>query len=422
MNYYEENLSRLIRHFERGCKMDCFQKLGLEVEHFIVDKSTGKSVSYYGERGVEAILREMEGQYPHSYYEGDHLLGLYNSDYSLSLEPAAQLEISVNPRGEISHIRQIYRHFISQITPVLESYGYRLVTRGYQPVSRAAELPLIPKKRYACMDDYFKTSGSRGLHMMRGTASAQISIDYFSQEDCVRKMRAAYILGPAIKLLTDCTPVFEGQPAKGHLTRTAIWRDVDPKRCGICPGLFSEGFGFRSYAEYLMRLPLIFVPEAGGQDSYVRDRTAADIWKEEALSPGQVEHILSMTFPDVRLKHYLELRVADSMPFSHVCAYLALVKGIFFHEDALARILAAPVGEKEILAAEDSLMEKGFAGEIYGLPAAEYCRMVVRMAKSHLRPDEQALLHPMEPMIEENSESGTAAIKEKRNLTQYYEE
>ena len=65
--------------------------------------------------------------------------------------------------------------------------------------------------------------------MMRGTASAQISIDYFSQEDCVRKMRAAYILGPAIKLLTDCTPVFEGQPAKGHLTRTAIWRDVDPK-------------------------------------------------------------------------------------------------------------------------------------------------------------------------------------------------
>ena len=102
-----------------------------------------------------------------------------------------------------------------------------------------------------------------------------------------------------------------------------------------------------------MRLPLIFVPEAGGQDSYVRDRTAADIWKEEALSPGQVEHILSMTFPDVRLKHYLELRAADSMPFSHVCAYLALVKGIFFHEDALARILAAPVGEKEILAAED---------------------------------------------------------------------
>ncbi|MFQ6804176.1 MAG: glutamate-cysteine ligase family protein [Lachnospiraceae bacterium] len=421
MNYYEENLSRLIRHFERGCKMDCFQKLGLEVEHFIVDKSTGKSVSYYGERGVEAILREMEGQYPHSYYREIIFWGCTTviTPVPGTGGPAGD---QCESQREISHIRQIYRHFISQITPVLESYGYRLVTRGYQPVSRAAELPLIPKKRYACMDDYFKTSGSRGLHMMRGTASAQISIDYFSQEDCVRKMRAAYILGPAIKLLTDCTPVFEGQPAKGHLTRTAIWRDVDPKRCGICPGLFSEDFGFRSYAEYLMRLPLIFVPEAGEQDSYVRDRTAADIWKEEALSPGQVEHILSMTFLDVRLKHYLELRAADSMPFSHVCAYLALVKGIFFHEDALARILAAPVGEKEILAAEDSLMEKGFAGEIYGLPAAEYCRMVVRMAKSHLRPDEQALLQPMEQMIEENSESGTAAIKEKRNLTQYYEE
>lgn len=411
MNYYEENISRLIRHFERGCKMDCFQKLGLEVEHFIVDKSTGKSVSYYGERGVEAILRKLEIQYPHSYYEGQHLLGLYNSDYSLSLEPAAQLEISINPRGEISHIRKIYRHFTDQIAPVLEAYGYRLVTRGYQPASRVHELSLIPKKRYECMDDYFKTSGNRGIHMMRGTASTQISIDYFSEEDCVRKMRAAYLLGPAIKLLTDCTSVFEGQPAKGYLTRTAIWRGVDPDRCGICPGLFDENFGFRSYAEYLMHLPLIFVPDGGGQDSYVKKLTAADLWKEQGLLSDQVEHILSMCFLDVRLKHYLELRAADSMPFPQVCAYLALVKGIFFHEDALTRILAAPVGEKEILAAEDSLMEKGFSGEIYGMPAAEYCRMVVRTAKSHLRPDEQALLYPMEQMIEE-----------KRTLLQYYEE
>lgn len=411
MNYYEENLNRLIRHFQRGCKMDCFQKLGLEVEHFIVDKTTGKSVSYDGERGVEAILGELMAQYPHAYYEGEHLLGLYNSDYSLSLEPAAQLEISINPRGEISHIREIYRHFTKQITPVLDTYGYRLVTRGYQPASRVQELSLIPKKRYACMDDYFKTSGNRGIHMMRGTASTQISIDYFSEEDCVRKMRAAYILGPAIKLLTDCTPVFEGCPAEGYLMRTAVWRGVDPARCGICPGVFSENFGFRSYGEYLMHLPLIFVPDAGGKDSYVRNRTAADLWSGEAISPEMAEHILSMTFLDVRLKHYLELRAADSMPFSHVCAYLALVKGIFFQEDSLARILAAPVGEREILAAENSLMERGFSGEIYGMPAAEYCRMVVRTAKSHLRPDEQALLYPMEEMIEE-----------KRTLTQYYEE
>ncbi len=410
-NYYEENLCRLVRHFERGCKIDCFQKLGLEVEHFIVEKSTGKSVSYYGERGVEAILGRLEMQYPHSYYEGDYLLGLYNSDYSLSLEPAAQLEISINPRGEIRHIREIYRHFEDQITPVLEDWGYRLVTRGYQPVSRVKELPLIPKKRYECMDDYFKTSGNRGIHMMRGTASAQISIDYFSEKDCVRKMRAAYILGPAIKLLTDCTPVFEGEPCRNHLMRTAIWRGVDPDRCGICPGIFREDFGFRAYGEYLMNLPLIFVPGEAGEDAYVRNLTAADIWKEKLLSPEEVEHILSMTFVDVRLKHYLELRSADCMPFSHVCAYLALIKGIFFHEDVLTQILAAPVGEKEILQAEDSLMEKGFSGDIYGMPAQDYCGMVVRMAKNHLRPDEQALLYPMEQMIEE-----------KRTLAEKYEE
>lgn len=409
MNQYERNLSLLTDHFQKGCKLDCFQKLGLEMEHFLVKKDTKESVSYYGEEGVGAILDQLKPLYPHAQYEEGALLGLYNSDYSLSLEPAGQLEVSINPKGEICHIRQIYEHFLRQMQPILDRYGYEMLAMGYQPKSCVSDLKLIPKKRYDYMDEYFKTAGTRGRNMMRGTASAQISVDYFSEVDFVRKMRAAYILMPAVKLLTDFTPMFEGERYPHHMARTMIWRNVDPKRCGIVPGLFSEDFGFESYARYLMNLPLIFVPNQG-EPIFTGEKTAAQLWSDRDFTEADVEHVLSMTFLDVRLKHYLEIRGADCMPFMYVMGYLALIKGIFFYEDSLTQVLAAPADESAILEAEDSLMKDGFGGKIYGMDAADYLDLILRIAKEHLREDERALLCPLRTII-----------KEKRTLAEQYE-
>ncbi|MBS6195969.1 MAG: glutamate--cysteine ligase [Clostridiales bacterium] len=410
MNQYERNLSLLIEYFQNGCKQNCCQKLGLEVEHFIVKKDTRESVSYYGERGIGAILKKLKSSYSHAYYEENDLLGLYNNDYSLTLEPAAQLEISINPRREICEIRNIYGSFVKQITPILNEFGYELVTLGYQPKSCWEELKLIPKKRYDYMDAYFKSSGTTGANMMRGTASAQISVDFFSERDFVRKIRAAYILMPAIKLLTDCCPVFEGKPYQKHLARTMIWRNVDPKRCGIIPGLFEREFGFHTYAEYLMNLPLIFIPN-DGEPIPTEQKTTAELWQDRDLTEEDMEHVMSMAFPDVRLKSYLEIRGADCMPFPYVMGYLALIKGIFFHDRALEQILSMDVTEQEILESEDSLMEHGFLGKIYGMDAADYVKQVILIAKEHLAGNEQAYLCPLEKIVEE-----------KRSLAEKYEE
>ncbi|NCB94491.1 MAG: glutamate-cysteine ligase [Clostridia bacterium] len=409
MDQYEQNLSLLVDYFQKGCKLNCFQKLGLEVEHFLVKKDTKESVSYYGEHGVAEILERLKSSYPRAYYEGDELIGLYNSDYSLSLEPAAQLEISINPRGEIRHIKSIYEHFVAQVTPILDEYGYELVNLGYQPKSCINDLKLIPKKRYDYMDEYFKTSGTKGANMMRGTASAQISIDFFSEEDFVKKIRVAYTIMPAIKLLCDCTPIFEGERYKKHMARTMIWKNVDKKRCGIIPGLFDDDFGFLSYAKYMMELPLIFVPN-NGEPVFTKEQTAAMLWKDREFTEDDMEHVLSMAFPDVRLKHYLEIRGADCMPFPYIMGYLALIKGIFFYKTSIQAILEDHANEKMILSAEEDLMEHGFDGKIYGQNAADYLKRIIAMAKENLRPDEQEYLAPMEEII-----------KEKRTLADYYE-
>lgn len=409
MKQYERNLSRLTEYFQNGCKENCFQKLGLEVEHFVVKKDTKESVSYYGEHGVGALLERMKHCYSHFHYEGDQLLGLYNNEYSLTLEPAAQLEISINPRRCICEIRNIYHSFLKQWEPLLEEWGYELVTEGYQPVSRVRELKLIPKKRYEYMDAYFQKAGNTGINMMRGTASTQISVDYFSERDFVRKIRAAYILTPAIKFLTDCSPVFEGKRYQEHMARTMIWKHVDPKRCGVVPGLFDDDFGFEKYGKYLMELPLIFILQKG-EAVYVDDQTARGQWKDRDMMPEEIEHVLSMTFVDVRLKHYLEIRGADSMPFPYVMGYLALIKGIFYYEDALEQILNGEISEEDILQAEESLMKQGFEGEIYGEKADLYLKKVLATAREHLEGNEKSFLDVLEQLVEE-----------KRSLTDYYE-
>lgn len=49
------------------------------------------------------------------------------------------------------------------------------------------------------------------------------------------------------------------------------------------------------------------------------------------MTEEEIEHMLSMVFPDVRLKNYIEIRMADSLPKEEPLHILALTV-IFFTE------------------------------------------------------------------------------------------
>ncbi|MGI6006325.1 MAG: glutamate-cysteine ligase family protein [Ruminococcus sp.] len=401
MNIREENKKLLVQYFENGGLRHITEKIGIELEHIIVDKTTGRSVSYYGERGIGALLEKLAVHFPWRYEPEGSLLGVYNDDFSISLEPAGQLEVSINPREDISLIYRIYRMFLEQITPVLNEWGYDMLTLGYHPVSRAEDMAIIPKKRYEYMDRYFMETGTCGKNMMRGTAATQVSIDYDSEQDFILKIRCAYMLMPLFKLLTDNTPVVDGEAYEGHMARTYIWNNVDPDRTGIIPGLFDENFGFESYAEFLMNMPVIFV-ENQGTPLYTGDKTTEEIWKDAVFTQDDIEHILSMNFQDVRLKHYLEIRYADSMPINCVLGYAALLKGVFYQKDFLLALEKKLKGDiPKILEAQNSLVRFGFDGEAYGYPADKLLRYVIEAAKNRLGESEQLLLLPLEELVDQ---------------------
>ena len=60
---------------------------------------------------------------------------------------------------------------------------------------------------------------------------------------------------------------------------------------------------------------------------------------------------LSMFFFDVRLKHYVEIRMADSMPIEYSIAYAALIKGLFYDDDNLLALEQALPAETSYPAA-----------------------------------------------------------------------
>ncbi len=395
----EKNLDLFVQYFQEGCKWNCIQKLGLEIEHFIVRQDSLKAVTYYETQGTADLLQALAPFYPGQYREGNNLLGLYNNDYSISLEPSGQLEVSIVPKENLQTIQRIYESFLRQIRPFLDRYRCRLAVLGYLPRDKAEDLPLIPKKRYKYMDAYFQTSGTCGRDMMRGTAATQVSIDYCCEEDFRRKYQGAYLLMPALKLLTDNTPVFRGRPYESNLARTYIWNHVDPCRCGIIPGLFEESFGFRSYGEYLWNLPPIFLPGSSGQE-YTGNRRVSELYKNRVLTRKDIEHILSMTFLDVRLKHYIEIRGADSMPFEYIMAYLALIKGIFFNSSALGQLLEQyPASEEAIRSSERSLGEQGLEGLIYGRKAGDFLEDLLDLAASYLEDSERIYLLPFRRIL-----------------------
>lgn len=334
---YMENWKRdLIQYFEAGAKSAKKKSLGVELEHFIVDRQTKEVVTYAGDKGVRAILTELMAKYPDAVIlPDDELFGFRVPEFNITLEPASQLEISIVPDSSIRDIGKIYRDFTAQLNSILDKYDYMLCAVGYQPASRVEDLTLIPKHRYDWMNEYFRTSGTGGMQMMRGTASTQVSIDYESEEDFRRKLQAAYYYGPVFKLLMDNVVTFQGEPVKTHLKRTDIWRRTDPARCGILPGVFAENYGFGDYADFIGKMPPIFLKH-GKEAELTGDKTVAEIFLDRPMDETMVMHVLSMAFPDVRLKQYLEIRFADSAPLPFALAYCALLKGFLYSESGLA--------------------------------------------------------------------------------------
>lgn len=410
MSYEAQNREALIEYFRQGVKEGTPSALGVEVEHFVVYADTLHGVPYEGEAGalgVRDVLEYLAAFYPEKSYGADgDLIGLASAAGSVTLEPAAQLEISIAPYSTVAQVAAAYADFRNAVDPFLAEHGAKLMVGGYHPRDKALDLPLIPKQRYRFMNDFFAHIGTHGERMMRASASTQVSVDYTSEADAVRKMRVTQALAPVLASLSDNTHTFEGEPTEVPLERLNLWRNVDNARCGSVPGLFNEGWGFGDYADWLLRTSPIFITRPAADDPQgpelrpFYDTPAAQAYADAPMTEADIEHLISMFWPDVRLKRFVEIRPADSMPVEKILAYTALVKGLYYSEASLVAVETAlgvengvwPLDDSSTNAAIEAIRAEGDAAVMYGKTLADWKTFVVDTARAALDASEQQYL------------------------------
>lgn len=325
------------------------ENFGLEIEHFVLDKD-GNQIGFDEITSlIERVGKEISAE---MIYVDGFPVGYVNEKYSVSLEPSCQFEISINPYSSLAVIESVYREFLELWEPIFRERGYSVVTSGNLPSVEQGkihpdEITLTPKKRYQYMDAYFRQSGKYGKYMMRASASTQVSVDYSSESDLVRKLRVLQKISPVLMLMmenkTDAGSTLPDVPDKPHLFRIQEWDDLDPDRTGFFPHSMEADFGYEQIANVVYRTPLILLTD-NGTTSYVGTKNAEDLLNEGVIAEEELdqtrrknltEHFLSMGFFHFRIKKYIEIRVADSVPINKALGYVALLKGIVYSDQNL---------------------------------------------------------------------------------------
>ena len=397
--------NQLVDFFKSGIKTKKQKLIGVEIEHFIVDNKTCEAVSYYGSSGVKTILENLMKFYPDSRPILDEdIIGFLTKEFSVTLEPAAQIEISINPYEEIETIENIYKKFLDNLNNILNNFGYKIVYLSCQPKSNINNIKLIPKKRFDILEKYYKKIGTNGIEMMKGTCSVQVSIDYFSEEDFRKKIQVAYFLTPFFKLISNNSNYYQNKYFSTFLKRTEIYNNTDPKRCGIPPDIFSENYEFKNYAEYLYNIPIIYYKK--DNKYYETDKNFGEFFENKKITENEIWHIASIVYPDVRLKKYLEIRGADLMPFEYTLGYCTLIKNIFYSENILDifynMIKKYEINNKKINDVQNNIIKNGWNAKIYDIPAKIFARNIIELLQKTIINKELKYLNLLLPIIEKN--------------------
>ncbi|MFW6282239.1 MAG: glutamate--cysteine ligase [bacterium] len=397
---YQEKIDFLVEYFRSGEVESSEFKLGMEVEHFIVKKDSMGAVPYYGLDGVESILKEMLKNNWRGVYENKHIIGLQGDKAEISLEPGGQFELSLHPVKSIKEMDLIYQNFLDEILIILEKRNLLLLNIGYQPSTKIDSIPLLPKKRYEYMYRYFENKGKFAHNMMKGTASIQLNIDYSSEEDFTKKMRVSNYLSPLIYYFFDNSPFFEGEIAGDFNARLLIWDNCDNDRCGFVNNVFKKDFSYKDYADYILNLPSITYMK-NHRLFYSGEELIKKIFIPDKFTKEEMEHFLSMAFPEVRMKKYIELRSGDSLPYPYNIAYIAFLKALLYNQSNLEKLYQDSLNfsEDSILDLKSKINNNEKDIKIKDSSIDEYMSFLLSMVENSLEKEEKQYIIYLEEII-----------------------
>lgn len=329
---------QLLNFFFSGCKTE--EKIGVETEKLLIYKKDASAVKY---SDILKILNMFDKNIWTEIKENNNVLGLKSDFGTISLEPGSQVELSLKPFENLKDIENLLSFFYKNLNLYAEKFAAEVLNSGIQPVSTYENINVIPKQRYKYMSEYLPTKNLTPFVMMRETAGIQANFDYKSEEDAVKKLKIAIKMSPFISAVYANSPIRNNKKTNFKSLRANSWLNVDEDRCGyIHKDLFDKNkhFSFEHYAQTLLDIPMIFIQRENNffpfnktfrdflQNGYMGMKATLSDW----------ENHLSLYFPDVRLKNYIEIRNHDAQNDKMTFSVPAFWKGIIYNQNAIDEI------------------------------------------------------------------------------------
>ena len=410
--------TELIDWFAAGEKPRERFAIGTEHEKIPFYRESREPVPYEGQAGIGALL---DGLARETGWEPitdlGHVIGLSaEAGGAISIEPGGQFELSGAALPDVHATAAELDTHLAAVGRAAEPLGIGFLTLAASPKWRRDETPVMPKSRYRIMAGYMPKVGTLGLDMMLRTATVQVNLDFASEDDMARKMRASLALQPVATALFANSPFTDGRPNGFLSRRSEIWRDTDADRTGMLPFAFEAGFGYEQYVDWLLDMPMYFVKRgetyhdvSGASFRDLMEGRLPQLPGERATVSDWANHA-STAFPEVRLKRFLEMRGADVGGPQMIAAQAAFWTGLLYDEPALDAALDLVKGwtSAQREAARATAPRLGLAAPIADRTLGAVAAEALAIARSGLRArarrdaggrDESRYLEPLEAIV-----------------------
>ena len=374
----------LIEYFKSGIKNTNEFKIGVEHEKFLFDLNTNKRVDY------QTISKMFKALYEFGWkpiLEDQNIIGLKKNGKSITLEPGNQIELSGDKLNNIHEACSESQDYLFELKQVLQKLNLKIVSAGFDPISKLSEVPNNLKKRYGVMTKDMPSGGSLSLDMMYRTCGTQVNLDYNSEDDFIKKFKIINSIVPISIALFANSSVVEKKNSNYLSYRSKVWQNTS--RGGL-PEIFFDNMDFEKYSEFTMNFPILFIQKGNeyisGKKYLFSNFMNGKIKEIENKLPTENDLTthLSTIFTENRLKKYIELRSMDACGWDCLCAGPAFNTGILYGNLDEAFELVSKWDKNKIINAYLEAPKKGFNTQLMGKDLFYWASVFLDVAKKGL--------------------------------------
>jgi len=375
---------KIIKYFQSGIKDKKNFKIGIEHEKFLFDNKNDKRIDYSGIKEMFSALLEF-GWNP--ILEKNNVIGLNKGGKNITLEPGNQIELSGAKLNNIHEACAESHEYLFELKQVIEKLNFKIISAGFDPISKLSDIPNNPKQRYEVMTKDMPEGGSLSLDMMYRTCGTQLNVDYVSEQDFTKKFKLSNYITPINIALFANSSVLEKKDSGYFSYRSHAWQQTS--RGGL-PEFFLEDFNFEKYADFAMNMSLLFLQRDGkyisGKNYTFKDYMNGKIPEVENKLPteNELSTHLGTIFTENRLKKYIELRSMDACGWDCLCSGPAFNTGLIYGNLDEALDVVNKWDKTEVLNAYKEVPKKGLSTQLMGKDLFYWSSLILNISKKGL--------------------------------------